>query len=144
MKKPSKLQLAQQNTEIAVKKTNDKISELGIHAGIMYESLMEIQRLFDCIRNIPSEEKIRYEKLKEKTMKSTTVDGGVEIPLICGDTKEAITLFDREYMSIEISNQAGDLWNKDQTGVKVRDRFDVQATDVNAIVKAKVTVANAG
>lgn len=82
--------------------------------------------------------------LKEKTMKSATVEGGVEIPLICGDTKEAITLFDREYMSIEISNQAGDLWGKDQTGVKVRDRFDVQATDTNAIVKAKVTVANAG
>lgn len=82
--------------------------------------------------------------LKEKTLASATVEGGVEIPMICGDTKEAITLFDREYMSIEISNQAGDLWGKDQTGVKVRDRFDVQATDVNAIVKAKVTVANAG
>lgn len=82
--------------------------------------------------------------VKNKTMKNTTVEGGVEIPMICGDTKEAITLFDREYMSIEISNQAGDLWNKDQTGVKVRDRFDVQATDENAIVKAKVTVANAG
>lgn len=82
--------------------------------------------------------------LKEKTLASATVDGGVEIPMICGDTKEAITLFDREYMSIEISNQAGDLWGKDQTGVKVRDRFDVQATDANAIVKAKVTVANAG
>ena len=82
--------------------------------------------------------------LKEKTMASTAVEGGVEIPMICGDSKEAITLFDREYMSIEISNQAGDLWGKDQTGVKVRDRFDVQATDTAAIVKAKVTVANAG
>ena len=79
MKKQSKLQLAQQNTESAIKKTNEKICELGIRAGIMYESLVEIQTLFDCIRNIPSEEKIRYEKLKEQRMKWKQLTENFEI-----------------------------------------------------------------
>ncbi len=48
-------------------------------------------------------------------------------PFICGDLKEAITIFDRENMTIEISTEAGDLWSKDQTGVKVRERLDIQA-----------------
>lgn len=66
---------------------------------------------------------------------------GKAYPVICGDLKEAITLFDREYMSIELSNTAGDLWNNDQTGVKVRDRFDVQSVDEKAIVFCEMTEA---
>lgn len=62
-------------------------------------------------------------------------------PFICGDLKEAITIFDRENMTIEISTEAGDLWSKDQTGVKVRERLDIQAVDSEAIVKAEVEVA---
>lgn len=89
-------------------------------------------------------------KLMEKTLPTreiTTGTGdtkkttGYAYPIICGDLKEAITLFDREYMSIEISNVAGDLWNKDQTGVKVRDRFDVQAVDTKAFVFGEITEA---
>lgn len=66
---------------------------------------------------------------------------GHKYPLICGDLKEAITLFDREYMSIEISDQAGDLWEHDLTGVKVRDRFDVQSVDEEAVVMAYILEA---
>lgn len=62
-------------------------------------------------------------------------------PFICGDLKEAITIFDRENMTIEISTEAGDLWSKDQTGVKVRERLDIQTVDAEAIVKAEVEVA---
>ena len=54
-----------------------------------------------------------------------------------GDLKEAITLFDREKISIELSTEAGDLWAKDQTGIKVRDRFDVQAFDEEAVIKGR-------
>lgn len=66
---------------------------------------------------------------------------GHAYPIICGDLKEGITLFDREYMSIEISNTAGDLWGKDQTGVKVRDRFDVKPVDTKAFVFGEITEA---
>lgn len=60
-------------------------------------------------------------------------------PIVCGDFKEAITLFDRENLSIEISTEAGDLWGKDQTGIKVRERLDIQAVDEKAIIKGEYT-----
>lgn len=82
--------------------------------------------------------------LLNKTLADETVTGGSKHPIICGDLKEAITLFDREYMSIEISDVAGDLWEKDQTGVKVRDRFDVQAVDEKAVVFGHITEAANG
>ena len=61
-------------------------------------------------------------------------------PIYFGNFKEGITLFDREYMSIETSDQAGDMWKKDQVGVKVRERLDCQAVDKKAIVIGKITV----
>ena len=61
-----------------------------------------------------------------------------------GDLKEAVTLFDREKMTIELSTEAGDLWAKDLTGIKVRDRFDVQSVDEAAVVKGEISVAVAG
>lgn len=63
-KKPSKLQLAQQKAEVAAKKTNQKINELGQHTGELYASLNAIQALFDCIRNVSEENRLKYEKLK--------------------------------------------------------------------------------
>ena len=69
-------------------------------------------------------------KLSNKTLKSD----GDKHPVYFGDPKEAITLFDREKMTIELSTEAGDLWAKDMTGIKVRDRFDVQTVDESAVV----------
>ena len=69
---------------------------------------------------------------------------GYKYPIFMGDLKEAITLFDREKITIELSTEAGDLWAKDLTGIKVRDRFDVQAVDEAAVVKGIITVAVAG
>jgi HK97 family phage major capsid protein len=77
---------------------------------------------------------------------ASTVVGPVELPtgykypLYMGDFKEAITLFDRETLSIEFSTEAGDLWGKDLTGVKVRERLDIKTVDDEAVVKGEVTV----
>ncbi|MED5864900.1 phage major capsid protein [Streptococcus anginosus] len=57
-------------------------------------------------------------------------------PLYFGDLKQAITLFDREHMSIEASNVAGDAFSLDQTKIRVIDRFDVVTTDSEAFVAA--------
>lgn len=89
-------------------------------------------------------------KVSDKALKNTEIksDGhnvsGYKYPLYMGDLKEAITLFDREKISIELSTEAGDLWAKDQTGIKVRDRFDVQAFDEKAVIKGEITVNIAG
>lgn len=74
-------------------------------------------------------------KLSNKTLKTP---GEGEIPLYCGKLEEAITLFDREKMTIDISTVAADLWKKDQTGLKVRERLDCQAIDEEAIIKAVI------
>lgn len=67
-KKLSKLKIAQQQEEDAVKKTNEKIEELGHNTDILYISLNAIQSLFDRIRNVPKEERLKYEKLKVKRL----------------------------------------------------------------------------
>lgn len=89
-------------------------------------------------------------KVSNKVLKNVEVksDGrnvpAYKYPIYMGDLKEAITLFDREKISIELSTEAGDLWAKDQTGIKVRDRFDVQAFDEEAVIKGEITVPVAG
>ena len=64
-KKKSKLQLAQEEAQAAIDKTNQKITALGERTSLLYSALDTIQGLFDAIRNVPSDKKIEYEKLKE-------------------------------------------------------------------------------
>ena len=83
--------------------------------------------------------------VSNKTLKSKASDESHQkYPVYMGDMKEAVTLFDREKITIELSTEAGDLWAKDLTGIKVRDRFDVQPVDEKAIIKGEITVAVAG
>lgn len=72
--------------------------------------------------------------VSNRTIKNS--DG--KVPLYCGNLKEALVLFDRENMTIDISAEAGDLWKKDQTGIKVRERLDCQIIDDCAVVKAEI------
>lgn len=74
----------------------------------------------------------------------TIASVGGNAPIICGDLKEAITLFDRELLTIEINTQAGSLWNKDLTGIKVRERLDIQPIDTAAIVKGLIALTTSG
>lgn len=72
--------------------------------------------------------------VSNKVLKSN----GNKYPFYIGDFKEAITIFDRETLSIEFSTEAGDLWSKDLTGVKVRERLDIKTVDEEAVVKGEV------
>lgn len=76
-------------------------------------------------------------KVSNRTLPSKLVTGGYKVPIVCGDLKEAITIFDREMLTIDISSVAGNLWNTDQTGIKVRERLDIKAVDVEAIIMAE-------
>jgi len=85
-------------------------------------------------------------KLSKKTLKSTIVydvDGttikGYKHPVYCGDLKEAMTLFDRNVITIDMNDKAAGLWEKDMTGIKVRDRFDIQPVDKDAVRKGLIT-----
>ena len=81
--------------------------------------------------------KYPVKKVGNKTMPSVAVSGGYKVPIVCGDLKEAITIFDRETLTIDISSTAGKLWETDQTGIKVRERLDIQSVDEEAIIMAE-------
>lgn len=83
-------------------------------------------------------------KLSNKVLKNETGEGATVVPVYCGDLNEAVTLFDRDVISLDISTTAGDLWAKDKTGLKVRDRFDIQPVDTAAVVLGKITINTAG
>ena len=85
-------------------------------------------------------------KLSKKTLASEKImnsDGhtidGYKHPVYCGDLKEAITLFDRNVLTIDLNDKGTGLWDKDLTGLKVRDRFDVQPVDKAAVIKGQIT-----
>lgn len=64
-KTKSKLQIAKEEVDALVKLTNSKIMELGIYTHSLHNALTMIQVQFDKIRNVPSEKRIEYQKIKE-------------------------------------------------------------------------------
>ena len=60
-------------------------------------------------------------------------------PLYYGDFKQAMTLFDRENMSLLPTNIGGGAFETDTTKIRVIDRFDVQLTDTEAFVAGSFT-----
>ena len=55
-------------------------------------------------------------------------------PIYFGDLKQAVTLFDRENMSLLTTDIGDGAFRNDQTKIRVIDRFDVEATDSEAFV----------
>lgn len=63
-KEPSRLQLAQEKVKLAKEKTDQKINELGDYTIILFANLTMIQSVIDNIRNVPEDNKLKYEELK--------------------------------------------------------------------------------
>lgn len=64
-------------------------------------------------------------------------------PLYYGDFKQAVTLFDRESMSLLSTNIGGGAFETDETKIRVIDRFDVEQVDGDAYAVASFkAVAN--
>lgn len=60
-------------------------------------------------------------------------------PLYYGDFKQAITLFDRENMSLLATNIGAGAYERDQTKIRVIDRFDVEQVDGDAYAVGSFT-----
>lgn len=88
--------------------------------------------------------KVSNKVIKSTEIKNSEVVTGYKHPVYIGDLKEAITLFDRNVMTIDMNDKAAGLWEKDMTGIKVRDRFDVQPVDEAAVIKGEITENVAG
>ena len=65
MKSKDRLKKAQKEAESTIKKTNEKIVELGAHAKELNSSLNEIQIRINLIRNVPTEQRIKFQEAQE-------------------------------------------------------------------------------
>ena len=79
-------------------------------------------------------------RLSNKTLKSSED----KAPIYCGSLKEAITIFDREVLTVEMNTQGDSYWNKDLAGIKVRERLDIKDVDTEALVKGEITLTAKG
>jgi HK97 family phage major capsid protein len=68
---------------------------------------------------------------------------GTKAPLIIGSLKDAVTLFDRQVMTMEGTTVGGDAWKRDSYDIKCISRLDVKAWDSDAAVYGLLTVASA-
>jgi HK97 family phage major capsid protein len=86
----------------------------------------------------PSQKTLFGKPVKVLSDKFLPAEAG-NFPLYIGDLTQAITLFDREQMSLATTQEGAGAFEHDQTVVRVIDRFDVQFADTNAIVFAQFT-----
>ena len=78
--------------------------------------------------------------LSNKTLAS--VDNGDSTfthPFIVGDMKEAIVLFDRQQLSIDMTKVGGNSWRTNTTEFRAIEREDVKGWDTEAVVYGQIT-----
>ncbi|MDO8183314.1 phage major capsid protein, partial [Lactiplantibacillus plantarum] len=76
----------------------------------------------------------RVVMIADKWLPNTGTAAAPVYPLYYGDLSQAVTLFDRENASLLTTNIGAGAFEKDQTKIRVIDRFDVEATDTEAFV----------
>lgn len=79
-------------------------------------------------------------KVSNKDLPNDTT-AGTKAPFIIGDLKEAVVLFDRETLSINSSDVAGDAFLTDNTLFRAIEREEVKTRDSEAFVYGQVTIA---
>jgi HK97 family phage major capsid protein len=80
------------------------------------------------------------EKFSNKDLPNDTT-AGTKAPIIIGDLKEAIVLFDREELAITASDVAMDAFETDNTLFRAIEREQVKTRDAEAFVYGQITIA---
>ncbi|MGG0448488.1 phage major capsid protein [Bacillus mycoides] len=75
--------------------------------------------------------------LSNKTI-ATDKDG--KVPFIVGDLKEAIVLWDRKQLSIDMTKEGGNAWRSNTSEFRAIEREDVTLWDSEAVVYGQITV----
>ncbi|WP_408004870.1 phage major capsid protein [Radiobacillus kanasensis] len=81
--------------------------------------------------------------LSNKTI-PTVVDGtaGTSMaPFIVGDLKEAVVLWDRKQMSLDMTKEGGNSWRTNTTEFRAIEREDVTSWDEEAVVYGQINIA---
>ncbi|HEF1856002.1 phage major capsid protein [Bacillus thuringiensis] len=76
--------------------------------------------------------------LSNKTI-ATDKDG--KAPFIVGDLKEAVILWDRKQLSIDMTKEGGNAWRTNTSEFRAIEREDVTLWDQEAVVYGQITVA---
>ena len=66
--KRSEFQISLDNAQMALNAMNERISQLGVHALYLYDSIERVQRLFDAIRGFSEEEERKFNEIKRRTL----------------------------------------------------------------------------
>lgn len=66
---------------------------------------------------------------------------GTKAPIIIGDLKEGVVMFDRQMLSIAFSTQAGNAFLTDVTLYRAIEREEVKVRDAEAFIYGQVTIA---
>lgn len=80
------------------------------------------------------------EVVSNQDFPSVNTAGVITAPLIIGDLKESIVMFDRENLSIKASDVAGDAYLTDMTLFRVIERQEVKTKDAEAFVYGELTI----
>ncbi|MDZ4456736.1 phage major capsid protein [Bacillus cereus] len=71
--------------------------------------------------------------------KTIATDAG-KAPFIVGDLKEAIVLWDRQQLSIDMTKEGGNAWRSNTTEFRAIEREDVTLWDQEAVVYGQITI----
>ena len=71
--------------------------------------------------------------------KTIATDTG-KAPFIIGDLKEAIVLWDRKQMSLDMTKEGGEAWRSNTTEFRAIEREDVTAWDTEAVVYGQIDI----
>lgn len=77
--------------------------------------------------------------VSNKDLPNDTTEG-TKVPMIIGDLKEAVVMFDREELSIKASDVAGDAFTTDNTLFRAIEREEVKLRDEEAFVYGQVAI----
>lgn len=70
--------------------------------------------------------------------KTIATDGAGLAPVIVGDLKDAVVLFDRQQMSLDMTKVGGNTWRTNTTEFRAIEREDVQLWDSEAVVYGQI------
>ncbi|MFR5264462.1 phage major capsid protein [Clostridium sp.] len=65
---------------------------------------------------------------------------GDKAPVYIGDLKEAITIFDREVLSVDFNDKSDSTWKSDKVAMKVRERLDIKEVVEEALIGCEITI----
>ncbi|PGV77737.1 phage major capsid protein [Bacillus thuringiensis] len=73
--------------------------------------------------------------------KTIATDKGGKAPFIVGDLKEAVILWDRKQLSIDMTKEGGNAWRTNTSEFRAIEREDVTLWDQEAVVYGQITIA---